>query len=186
MDTGNRLRSGDVAGAELYALTDHGVGVDRDDRVLPISGERVARVMHDRAVVVPSDVIAVIHMLGEVVDRRRDDVRPLNRDEGVAILAALLMPQSDHVPDLVNAITCRAPITKGDRLASTLPADERRTAIARNEFHPVSVCGVRRIAQDEAKRRVRVPVRDGVVHTRGVDEISGDRIRDGCVGPAEL
>ena len=79
--------------------------------------------MHDRPVVVGADVVPVGDLLVEVVVLPRVDIRTVDGHERVAVLAALLVPQSDGVPDLVDGLTEEAAAGEVDVLQAALPAD---------------------------------------------------------------
>lgn len=77
----------------------------RRDGGLPVDRERGRAVVHDRAVVVGPDVIPVGDLLVEVVLLRRVDIGKVDGDEAIAVLTALLVPQSHGVADLVDGLT---------------------------------------------------------------------------------
>src|ERR1700742_3313667 len=95
----------DVARAQCVALTDLDVLFPWFDRVLRwINRERAPAVVHDGAEVVLAKQLAVAGVLLEVVAVRRIDVAPVDVDEEIAIRAALLVPQTDGVPNLVDHV----------------------------------------------------------------------------------
>ena len=61
--------------------------------------------MHYRTVIVIPNLIAVCYVLIEVVNLVRIDVRGVDSNELIAILSAMLVPESNHVSDLMNYIT---------------------------------------------------------------------------------
>ena len=112
---------------------------------------------------------------------------PLDPDERVAVLAALLVPQPDRVPDLVDRVARRAAAAERDVLAAPALADHRRAAAAVLEVHEVRELGrVRAVAQDEPDRRVLLPVRDRVRDPLLVRHPGVDVVRHLPVGPSEL
>ena len=118
----------DIAGRQPVALAHRDPRGDRlqcHDRRLPVGRERVRRVVHDGAVVVGTEIVAVAHVLGEVVLQRRIDVRPNDTHEGVAILPALFVPQADGVADLMDCVAGAAALAQCDRLLSAAVADLR-------------------------------------------------------------
>ena len=60
--------------------------------------------MHDGAKVVGAKVDAILNVLIEIVAGLLHDRVELDGHELIAVLPALLMPQSDRVADLVNAV----------------------------------------------------------------------------------
>lgn len=90
----HRLDRGDVAQTQCLALTDHSFGILGNNRRLAILAEGRSRIMHDRAVVIVADVIAVGNLLVEVVLKSWDAVLKLHGDELCAIFAALFVPYS--------------------------------------------------------------------------------------------
>ena len=70
-----------------------------------------------------ADVVAVGDVLVEVVLPTRRDVLQLDGDEQVAVLPALLMPQSDGVPDLVDAPAGVTPGAEGNVLLTPAHTD---------------------------------------------------------------
>ena len=78
--------------------------------------------MHDGAVIVRANVVAVGDVLKEIVLETLNYVVPHNCDVGVAIAPALLVPEAYGVPDLVNRIPRRTVRTKIDVLDSALHA----------------------------------------------------------------
>ena len=64
--------------------------------------------MHDRAVVVRPNVITISYVLVEVVFESGSNVRPVNSYKLIAIFTALLVPESDHVANLMNRVAHRA------------------------------------------------------------------------------
>src|SRR4051812_27437543 len=97
---------GDIARTESIALTN--LSVRRrgrrlwNDGVLAVLGEGIAGVMHDGAVVVATEIGPVLDVLVELADPVWPDIRRDNRDELVAILTALFMPEPNGVADLVD------------------------------------------------------------------------------------
>src|SRR6185437_8359614 len=95
----------------------------RRDGGLPVDRERGRAVVHDRAVVVGPDVIPIRDLLVEVVLRRRVDIGKVDGDEAIAVLTALLVPQSHGVADLMDGLTEEASPGQMDILPATLLAD---------------------------------------------------------------
>src|SRR5918993_459903 len=157
-------------------------------RVLPVAGERGSLVVHDRAVVVRPDVVTIGDVLVEVVLTTGLDVLPVDGDELVAILTALLVPQADGVADLVDA----APGVTAGAHRDVLPtgpahADLRRASGAVKEAHEVREArGVGRRPQDEPDDGVLFPVRNGVLHPLLVRHRRVDLVRHLSTGPPEL
>ena len=60
--------------------------------------------MHDGTVIVSPHIISVGNALGEIVLRPRLDLIPVDGDEAVTVLTAVLMPQSNRMADLVDRI----------------------------------------------------------------------------------
>src|SRR4029453_8461005 len=100
--------------------------------------------MHDRIVVIRSEVIAISDVLRKVVLHCWVNVYPDNADEGIAIFSALLMPQAYGVANLMNRVASRAAIAQCDILLSSSPADHRRAAAPWLKVHKIwKLCGVR-------------------------------------------
>ena len=79
-------------------------GFFRDDRVFAVRAESVARIVHDRFIVVSAEVDAVMNVLIEIVAGYLQDLVELDGHELIAIFPALLVPEPDGVADLVNAV----------------------------------------------------------------------------------
>jgi hypothetical protein len=78
--------------------------------------------VHDRAIVVGPDVIPVGDLLVEVVPLRRVDIGKVDGDEAIAVLTALLVPQSHGVADLMDGLTEEASPGQMDILSAAPPA----------------------------------------------------------------
>ena len=123
-------------------------------------------------------------MLVEVVLAAGLDVRPLDGHEAVAILPALLVPQPDRVPDLVDGVAPRATVADRDLLPAPLPADLRPAAAGVDELDVVHVRrGVRRCALDEGEVGVGLPVRDRLGDASLVADVAADLPRHRAVPP---
>ena len=72
--------------------------------------------MHDRAVIIRTDVVAISDALIELRPVGCSDVRVVNRHEAVAIFATLLMPQSDDMPNFVDDVPGGARRVQVDKL----------------------------------------------------------------------
>src|SRR5712672_543043 len=110
---------------------------DRLDCRLVVFRRCVFGVMHNRAVVVVSKVEAILHMAEEIVLHAGHDVLEDDVDEQIAVRTTLLVPKSDRVPDLVNAVSGGAIRTERYELLITLSADGGRAATARARGHVV-------------------------------------------------
>ena len=177
----------DVSGRQSIPLTDLGVRVGRGDGVLPVGRESGSRVVHDRAVVVGAQVVAVDDVLVELRRHAGLDVLPVDRHEKVAVLAALLVPETDRVADLVDRVARRAAGAQADVLAPASHPDERPAPTRIREVDVVrELGGIRRCTEREAEGRVRLPVCDRVRHARLVGQGGIDLIRNLAVRPPEL
>ena len=91
--------------------------------------------MHDRPVVVRSEVVAILDVLAKVELHRGVDIGPHDGYEAISIFAALLVPQAHGMTDLVDCVSRRAIGTERDVLLSTLSPDHRRAAAAGARRH---------------------------------------------------
>ena len=176
------VRGSDVTGTQGGALPDHRGRVGGSDRVAPVDREGVARVVHDRPVVVGADVVAVRDVLVEVADRGRLDLGPVDRDERVAVFATLFMPEPDDVADLVDRVSRRASGCEVHELLASLTPDGRRAPAPRPKRDEVRLGRPR----DEPETRARLPVRDRIRHPSLIGKGGVDRERDDTVRPAKL
>lgn len=69
---------------------------------VPICAERVARIMHDRAVVVLSHIVSIGNVLIEIVSLIGFNVFPYYPDELIPIFSTLFMPEPRSVADFVD------------------------------------------------------------------------------------
>ena len=81
--------------------------------------------MHDRAEFVGPKIVAVGHVLVEVVLHRWVDVGKQDLHESVSILPALLMPQAHGVADFVDGIARSAAAPQCDVLPTPAAPDLR-------------------------------------------------------------
>ncbi|MEZ5088613.1 MAG: hypothetical protein R2719_02220 [Micropruina sp.] len=177
-----------VTGRQARGLADHRRGrVGRRDGVLPVLGERPARVVHDRGVVVGAHVVAVADVLVEVVLLARLDVRPVDGHPGVPVLAALLVPQAHRMPDLVNRLRQQAAGAQGYVLPAATHAHLGVAAVAGEEPDVVRIRGlVRRGALHEADDGVLFPMCDRVVDPLLIGHARVDLVGYDAVRPAVL
>ena len=94
----------DIAGAQAVALTDR-LAAEGGNRRLSVAGEGGGTIVHDGTEVVSPDVVTVGNVLVEIVLPAGFDIRPIDADVSVAVLAALFVPESGRVPDFVNGLT---------------------------------------------------------------------------------
>jgi len=165
----------DVALAEAVPLPH--VHRSHDRRVAAL-GEGELPVVHDGVVVVAADVVRAL-VPAEVVLLSALDLVPLDVDVGVAVRAALLVPDADGVGDLVDRGARAAPRRQADPLSAALPAHVGPAAAAREEADVV----VLSVAFDEPDRGVLLPVVDGVGDPVLVGHAGGDLVRHHPVRP---
>ena len=94
-----------------------------------IDRKSIRRVMHDRAIVIGANILPVSCLLIEIVEHRRLDVRRDNRDEIVSIGAALFVPQTNRVTDLVDSVSFCTVGPQGNGLLASLHAHVRTAAV---------------------------------------------------------
>src|SRR5262245_34275768 len=80
-------------------------------------------VVHDRVIIIGSEVVTVADILAEIVDGARDNVLEVDADEAIPVFAALLMPQSHRMADLMNYIAGGAIAPKVDKLLAPTHAN---------------------------------------------------------------
>lgn len=96
----------------------------------------VRRVVHQRAEVVRSDVDAIVAEIAitlEIVPLRRDDVVPQDGHETVAVGAALLVPQTERMAELVHDVAHGAAVRDFDELLAALAARGRAAPLHRRK-----------------------------------------------------
>ncbi len=178
----------DIARRKAAALSNHhtcGYGAEYFQRRLPVLGERCAGVVHDRPVVVASQVVAVGDVLAEVVFAPFQDVFPAHAHETVTVLPALLMPQPYGMTDFVDRVAQGASATQGDVLSASAHAHIRGATRTGHEADVVRIRGcIGGRARNEANSCLRLPVGNGVGDTALVGQGGIDLKRHGRVGPA--
>ena len=81
----------DVTRAQPVPLADR-LPTQRHDGRLPVAAECGWAVMHDRAEIVPADVVAISDVLVEVMLAARLDIGPIDPHAAVPVFPALLVP----------------------------------------------------------------------------------------------
>ena len=122
-------------------------------------------------------------MLREIMLQCRIDVGPYDAHEGVAVFAALFVPKTDGMADLMDRVAGAAPLAQRHRLLPAAPPNLGGAACAGLEHHKI---GHTRGTTHEAQRRVRRPMRDGVRHPLLVGHGGIDIERHRRIGPPEL
>ena len=139
--------------------------------------------MHDRPVIVADDVDAVVDMLLEIVDEVRIDVGEGDLDELVAVGAALLVPETDGVAELVNDVADHAAVGEDQLLLAAAPADRRGAAARHAADEDIVLLRGPRLEVDGG---IVLPMLDRVEDALLVGDGRVDRVGDGAVRPAEL
>ena len=143
--------------------------------------------MHDRAVIVAPDIIAVDDVLVELALHAGFDVGPVDGHEGVAVFAALFVPEAHRMADLVDGVAGAAAGTQTDGLhAVTLHTQHRPASAGIAELDEVGILrSVRRGAFRKADGRARFPVRDRVPHPLLIRQGGVDPKGNLGIGPAK-
>ena len=152
-----------------------------DGRLRSIHGEGKSPVMHDGSVVVGANVIAVGDLLIEVEGFCRVNVSEVDRDEVVAVLTALLVPQPHCVADLVDRVPLGASSSQRNELLTPDHPDRRTAPPSWPERHKIGLGRPR----DETDKCVLLPVCDGASYTSLIGESRIDLERNQPTRPAK-
>src|SRR6185503_21121294 len=115
--------AGDVGRGEAVPLADERRAVELRHGRLAVRGERERAVEHDR-VEVEGPALAAARAEGvEVVLLPIVDVLEVHDDDDVAVVPALLVEESDRMPDLVDDAAATAILGQVDVLLAALASD---------------------------------------------------------------
>src|SRR5205085_3047483 len=115
--------------------------------------------MHDRSVIVVSEIVSIRYVLIELGRHASLNVGPINFHKQITIFAALLVPKPDRVTDFVNCIAGGTTGSQADRLLTALHTDLGPAAACVAESDVIwELRRVGRSAQRRFKCRVRFPM----------------------------
>ena len=143
--------------------------------------------MHDGIIIVCTDIIAIRDVLIEIMLAAGRDFIPVDGDKGIAVLTAVLMPQSDRMADLMDGAASGAPPGQGDKLLAPLAAYPGAAPVTGSERDIVRVlCGVRIRSENETKPCVGFPMGNGIGDPGLVGKAVVNGVRDKAVRPSVL
>ena len=138
--------------------------------------------MHDRTEVIAADVVTVGNVLSEVVLLGVGNVREIDRDHRIAVLPALLMPQTKGMAHFVNHRSDGGSVGQLDVLAATSFTHLRAAGSAWHEANEVSVVGG---AGNKTHPGVGRPVRHSIGNALWIRQIRVHLEWHPGIGPTE-
>jgi hypothetical protein len=141
-------------------------------------------VVHDGAEVVVADIVAKVELAAKLRSVAFVDVLVQELNAEVAVVAGLLVIETDRMADLMNDRAKGTSVIEVDELLPDADhADIRAAAgIDPAEGDVVSLAG----ALHKPDGRVLVPMCDGVEDALLVRDLAGDGVGNGAIGPAIL
>ncbi len=140
--------------------------------------------MHDRAVVIGSRIVSVRYMLGKVTLAPGDYIRPVNSNKGIAVFAALLVPEAHGMTYLMDGITRSTTGAKLDELITAHASDVGPATGAGLKLYIVRVHRlICRSSKNKTNPCVGLPMRDSIGYTGLIGKSAVYCIRNDAVGP---
>jgi len=140
--------------------------------------------MHNRAVIIDPDIIAVGYVLTEVTLTPRSDLCPVDSNKGITVGAALLVPEAHGMTDLMDGITGSTAATKLNKLITTNTTYMRPATSTWPEVHIIRIHRlIRRSTQDKANSCIGLPVRYSIGYTGLIGKSTINCIRNDTVRP---